>query len=89
MRQDLSVSAAGGRRPLWGVGMAALALAIAAAVGVALVLRFVETERQRELRGWQTRLDIVADGRAAAVSDWLARQGGTVAALAGNASLRL
>ena len=43
MRQDLSVSAAGGRRPLWGVGMAALALAIAAAVGVALVLRFVET----------------------------------------------
>lgn len=76
------------RAPL-GVLAAAVALIVAAIVGGLLVLRFVDAERERELRGWQVRLGIVADTRALAVSDWLERQRGTVGALAGNASLRL
>jgi len=89
MDPNLGVSVAGSRRALTGVLAAGLTLLVAAAIGIGLVLRFVEAERQRELRGWQTRLGIVADGRAAAVGDWLERQRGTVASLAGNASLRL
>jgi HD-GYP domain-containing protein (c-di-GMP phosphodiesterase class II) len=76
-------------RALTGVLAAAAALIVATVVGVLLVLRFVDAERERELRGWQVRLGIVADGRAVAVGDWLDRQRGTVSGLAGNASLRL
>src|SRR5689334_16765986 len=89
MADNLGISVAAGRRALTGVVAAGLALLIAAAIGAGLVLRFVESERQRELRGWQARLSIVADGRAAAIGDWLDRQRGTLASLAGNASLRL
>jgi len=76
-------------RAVAGVLGATVALIMAAIVGVILVLRFVDAERERELRGWQVRLGIVADSRSLAVSDWLERQRGTVGALAGNASLRL
>lgn len=72
-----------------GVVAAALALAVVAAVGVVVVVRFVEAERERELRGWQVRLGLVADSRAASIGDWLERQRATVGTLAANASLRL
>lgn len=71
------------------LAIAAMALALVAAAGVALSVRFVETERERDLRGWQVRLGIVADNRAAAVNDWLARQIETVQGLAQNVSLQL
>ena len=51
------------------IGLVAVALA-----GVALVFWFVASERQRDLQGWQIRLGIVADGRAAAVEEWLEEQ---------------
>ena len=51
-----------------GVRIAATAAGLVAAAAVALyfVFDFAETERQRDLRNWQTRLAIVADSRAAA-----------------------
>ncbi len=67
---------------------AAVLLAIAVSGGV-LVLRFVSSEWQRELRAWQVRMGIVADSRLAAVDGWLGRQFQEMAGLAENASLQL
>ncbi len=77
---------AGSARP---VALAAVALALVAALGVALVFVFVANERERDLRGWQARMGIVADSRFAAVSDWIDRQFAQVRGLAENASLQL
>lgn len=71
------------------IALAVLLLLLVAAAGIALVLRFVEGERERDLRAWQQRLGIVADSRFAAVDEWLTEQIGEVAALARNASLQL
>ena len=70
------------------IAMAA-ALVLAAVIGVAGVFWFVESERQRELAAWQIRLGIVADSRAAAVSEWLDQQFGALRELSENASLQL
>ena len=67
---------------------AALLVAVAA-VGVFLAFRFVAAERERDLAGWQVRLGIVADSRAAAVDEWLAQQFGVMRELAENASLQI
>ncbi|HUL10202.1 MAG TPA: HD domain-containing phosphohydrolase [Candidatus Acidoferrum sp.] len=69
--------------------IAAAALLIMAIGGAALIVRFVDSEWQRELRTWQVRLGIVADSRFAAVDDWLDRQFEELAGLADNASLQL
>lgn len=67
----------------------ALALAAAVALAVFFVLRFVDSERQRDLYAWQQRMDIVAESRLAALDNWLERQFGAVRALAQNTSLEL
>lgn len=67
---------------------AALLVAVAA-VGVFLAFRFVAAERERDLAGWQVRLGIVADSRAAAVDEWLEQQFGVMRELAENASLQI
>ncbi|MBT5812068.1 MAG: PAS domain-containing protein [Rhodospirillaceae bacterium] len=64
-------------------------LAVAALVGVVLVMQFIAAERARELSEWQTRLNIVADSRAADVERWVDRQYGVLRELAQNASLQL
>lgn len=71
------------------VAVLGLLLALAALIGGALSWRFIAQERERELRGWQSRLAVVADSRMAAVNEWLARQQTAVTALAENASLQL
>jgi len=71
------------------VAIAAVLLLLMALAGGAGVVRFAETEWQRELRAWQVRLGIVADSRFAAVDEWLDRQFEAVAGLADNASLQL
>jgi PAS domain S-box-containing protein len=68
---------------------AAAVLLVLAIGGAALIVRFVDSEWQRELRAWQVRLGIVADSRFAAVDDWLERQFDELAGLADNASLQL
>jgi len=69
--------------------VAAAVLLVMAIGGAALIVRFVHSEWQRELRTWQVRLGIVADSRFAAVDDWLDRQFEELAGLADNASLQL
>ena len=69
--------------------IAAAVLLVMAIGGGALIVRFVDSEWQREVRAWQVRLGIVADSRFAAVDDWLDRQFDELAGLADNASLQL
>ncbi len=64
-------------------------LAAVALVGIALADRYVQQERQRELGVWQARLGVIADSRAAAVSDWLQRQMATIQGLARNQTIEL
>lgn len=71
------------------VALLGLLLAVAALIAGSLSWRFIAQERERELRGWQSRMAVVADSRMAAVNEWLARQQTAVAALADNASLQL
>ena len=71
------------------IGIAAVLLAVAAIGAVVFGLRFIDSERERDLMVWQSRLGIVADSRAAAVTDWLARQFASLSGLAENASLQI
>ncbi len=80
------------RRSSWftpAVVLTALGLLIVVAVGVLLVLRFVDQERQRDLRNWQVRLGIVADSRKAAIDSWLAQQWTDLGGIAQNDSVRI
>jgi len=78
------------RRP---VDKAAVGLGVALVVLVAAALyftpKFVDDERQREMRAWQIRLGIVADSRAAAVNEWADRNFAALRELTENASLQL
>lgn len=69
--------------------LAALGLLVAATVGVVAIMVFAKEEYRRDLRNWQIRLDIVADGRKAAIEDWLKRQTSEFDAIAENDSVRL
>ncbi|SMF63095.1 PAS domain S-box-containing protein [Tistlia consotensis] len=80
------VEASGGDWRPWAVGAL---LVLAAVAGVLWVFRFVDGERQQELRVWQDRLALVAESRAAATDEWLQGQRSEIAALADNTSLRL
>lgn len=53
------------------------------------LLRFAKIESQRDLVNWENRLNIVADSRANAVDEWVARQFSELASLAQNQSLQL
>ncbi len=48
-----------------------LALLVACVAGVFGILRFSENAYERDLRVWQDRLHLIADGRFAAVNGWL------------------
>ena len=92
----MAAEASGGATGRRAISSANMTLLIAAAVllvmaigGAALIVRFVDSEWQRELRAWQVRLGIVADSRFAAVDAWLDRQFDELAGLADNASLQL
>ena len=68
---------------------AGIMLVMLATLSVVGVVQFVDDERARELRAWQVRLGIVADGRFEAVNSWLERQYGELTGLAENASLQI
>lgn len=57
--------------------------------GLWFIARFAESEVQKDMAGWQTRLNLVADSRAAAASTWLNRHLNTVEELAADASIQL
>ena len=69
-----------------GIGVGIL---MAMAAGVFFTLRFIDAERERDLRAWQIRLGIVTDGRAAAINDWIDLNFGHIRELVENASLQL
>jgi PAS domain S-box-containing protein len=64
-------------------------LAAVMAAGITAIYHFSAHERAREVQLWQTRLGIIADTRAAAVSEWLRQQGQELSGLADNASLQI
>jgi len=78
-----------GRRARLLVAGAGIALALLAVLGVLLAIGFVESERERDLRIWQTRLGIIADTRAAAVQEWVQAQAKAVRDIADNDTVRL
>ncbi|MFA7593120.1 MAG: HD domain-containing phosphohydrolase [Thiohalobacteraceae bacterium] len=57
--------------------------------GLWLIFSYLDLERDRDLTDWRIRLGLVADTRAAAIDDWLARQFSGLQELANNASLQL
>ena len=71
------------------VGLGAAGLVLFLVLGFVLILRFAGVERDRDLGHWQVRLGIVADGRAAAIADWVERQFGEMSGLADNTSLQI
>ena len=92
MAVEISATAAGDRPPVSSntrLIVAAGLLLLLAIGGGTLMVRFAESEWQRELRAWQVRLGIVADSRLAAIDEWLDRQFEEIAGLADNASLQL
>ncbi len=68
---------------------AGLALIVLSAVAIWLGVSFVKSERDRDLQSWQVRMGIVADGRTAAVQDWIDQQFEVVQGLSENQSLQL
>ncbi len=78
-----------GRSVFVKMALTALVLVLLAGAGVYFTFRFVEDERQRELKQWQIRLGIVADSRFADIDKWLDAQQDELKALAENASLQL
>jgi PAS domain S-box-containing protein len=67
----------------------AIVLVALAIGGVAGVFWFIENERARDHQAWQVRLGIVADSRAAAVTEWVDAQYSVMREMSENASLQL
>lgn len=80
---------AGDKRARFFVAAAGLALMGFAIIGIWSVIKFVETERARDLRNWQVRLGIVAASRAQAIDDWLSQVAHALEEIADNTSVRL
>lgn len=78
-----------GRRARLYVAAAGLGLAVLAVLAVLSAIGFVEGERERDLRSWQTRLGIIADTRAAAVHEWVQAQAKSLRDVADNDTIRL
>ncbi len=89
MLQGLDTTIATPRRVTAALIATAAAIVAAALIGVWLSLRYVEGERARDLIDWQTRLGLIADGRAAGVNEWVARQGETIDGLARNTTIEI
>ena len=79
----------GAKKSSLGIVFTGLAVLAAAGIGLVLALQFVEAERERELRGWQARMNIIADSRLNDVRQWVEGQLGEMHGLAENQSLQL
>lgn len=78
------------KRPVNKIAVAIIiGLIVVIAGSVFFAFKFVEDERERNLRAWQIRLGIVADSRAAAVNEWVEQNFRSMRELAENASLQL
>lgn len=59
------------------------------AVAAFAIFKFADSEAQKGLENWESRMALVADSRAAEVSEWLNRHLNNVEQLAGDASVQL
>ena len=75
---------AGLKMALTGVGVA-----IFIAVGIFLMMQFAASERDREMRQWQSRMSIVIDSRYTDINRWIDRQLADLRGIADNASVQL
>lgn len=67
---------------------AILALALLLVVGGGAIIHYAASEKERDLRAWETLLGVVAESRAQSLNQWIDTQYGVVRELAENASLR-
>jgi PAS domain S-box-containing protein len=58
-------------------------------IGLWLIFRFASSQAEQDMENWQTRLNLIADSRAADVSAWLNRHLLSVEQLAADASIQL
>jgi PAS domain S-box-containing protein len=57
--------------------------------GVLLIWHYAESEKDRAIRSWQVRMNLVADNQMRHVGEWVEQQYSALSALADNASLQL
>ncbi|MBS1130857.1 MAG: Metal-dependent phosphohydrolase, subdomain [Proteobacteria bacterium] len=69
-------------------GPAILGLIILLAGGIWSVVHYAASEKERDLRAWETLLGVVAESRAQSVNQWIDAQYSVVRELTENASLR-
>ncbi|NTV71129.1 MAG: HD domain-containing protein [Azonexaceae bacterium] len=67
---------------------AILALGVLLIAGVWAIINYAASERERDLRSWETLLGVVAESRSQSLNQWIDVQYGVVRELADNASLR-
>ena len=73
------------RSILWSI----LALVIVLVIALIAVFRFAESEAEKGLGSWESRMALIADSRTAEVSEWLNRHLSHVEQLAADASVQL
>ena len=72
-----------------GILMPAVSLLALLSLAAFAIFRFADSEAQKGLESWQSRMALVADSRAAEVSEWLNRHLNHVEQLSGDASVQL
>ena len=63
--------------------------AVAASAALVAAWTFVHQEEDRDVRGWQTRLNLVADSRAAEIERWVETQISTLSSISTNTAVQL
>jgi len=71
------------------IGLTAAGIVLIAALGMLGVRSFAASEHARDLRAWQTRLSIVADSRAEALTQWVETQYEALTDISDNLSVQL
>lgn len=69
--------------------VAVAAFAAIVVVSMLILFRVAKIESQRDMVNWENRINIVADSRANAVNEWVAREFSELTSLAQNQSLQL
>ncbi|MBO6506214.1 MAG: PAS domain-containing protein [Kordiimonadaceae bacterium] len=72
-----------------GILLPAIGLLVVLSLAAFAIFRFADSEAQKGLESWQSRMALVADSRTAEVSEWLNRHLNHVEELSGDASVQL
>jgi PAS domain-containing protein len=77
------------QRPSVSASKLALLVVLLAITGVLLVIDFSQAQEKREMVNWQNKLNLIADSRAADISNWLDMYFRELGSVANNPSLQL